>query len=786
MAQMSDSQVIQYVKDGQKAGKSEKQLATELTARGVSREQGERIMKKHQESQGQDVDAINQSVAGQIRERVHDTTDDLTEGSFDLITAEIQDEQTRIFGKNIFRSQHLTFEPNMNMATPENYRLGPGDEVVIYVWGANEITIREVISPEGDIVIRNIGPVYLNGMTVKEANNHIQHKLSKIISGINSTGENAASQIRLTLGKIRSIQVNVMGEVTTPGTYTLSSFATVFHALYRAGGVNNIGSLRNVQLMRDNRRIATIDIYDFILKGDLSGDIRLMEGDLIVVSPYKALVSISGKVKREMDFEVTEGETLATLIDYAGGFAGDAYTDAIRLVRKTGPELRIHIVNSQDFSTFRLEDGDAVSVGSTLDRYENRVEIKGAVYRAGMYELNGTTNTVKQLITKASGLKGDAFNNRAHLFREHEDLTVEIIPFNLGQLMDNAIPDIPLQRNDVLEISSIHELQERGAYTIAGMVARPGSYPFAENTTLEDLILQAGGVLESASTVQIDISRRIKDAKSKEPSTFMSEDFTFGIKDGLVIDGTQGFILEPYDDIIVRKSPAYQVQRRVTVTGEVLFDGPYALKRKNERLSDLVSRAGGLTPDAYPKGARLLRKMNAEERAVRDATLRLAMQNLGSDSIINNTVTISDTYTVGIELDRALNNPGSDYDVVIQEGDHLIIPEYQSTVRISGIVMYPNTVFYKSGEKLDYYVDQAGGYGHRAKKSKAYIVYLNGTVSRVKGGDSKAIQPGCEIIIPSKKARKGVDLAAIMSVASSTASLATMVAAIVSLTNSSK
>ncbi|NDV57826.1 SLBB domain-containing protein [Bacteroides sp. 519] len=781
MAQMSDSQVIQYIKDGKKSGKSEKQLGLELQARGVTREQGERIKKNYEEGKLNDGSTIDQSVEGQQRERLHDSADDLTEGSLDLIATEVADpDKKHRFGSNIFRSRGLSFEPNYNMATPESYQLGPGDEVVINVWGANETTIRQVISPEGDIQVNNIGPVYLSGMTVKEANAYVQRELGKIYSGINAT--DAVSQIRLTLGKIRSIQVNVMGEVAVPGTYTLSSFATVFHALYRAGGTNAIGSLRNVMLMRNNRRVATVDIYDLILRGDFSGDIRLMEGDFIIVPPYETLVTITGKVKREMDYEMKEGETLSTLLKYAGGFTGDAYSDAIRVVRKTGPEFRIFIVDRPDFSTFKVEDGDAVSIGSTLDRYENRVEVRGAVFRDGMYELDGSTNTVKQLIAKASGLKGDAFLNRAQLFREYEDLTVEIIPVDLKALMDNAIPDIPLMRNDVLVISSIYEIQDRGSLTISGEVARPGEYPFAEQTTLEDLILQAGGLLEAASTVQIDVARRIKDPKSKEPATLLSETYTFALKDGLVVDGTPGFVLQPYDDVVVRRSPGYQIQRRVTVSGEVLFEGGYALKKKNERLSDLVNRAGGLTPDAYPKGARLLRKLSEEERTVRAATLQLAMQNLGSDSIAASTLKVSDTYAVGIDLDKALANPGSDYDVVVVEGDKLVIPEFISTVRISGVVMYPNTVFFKKGEKLSYYVNQAGGYGHRAKKSKAYAVYMNGTVSKIKNYDSHAIQPGCEIIIPSKKERKGFDISTLMSITSATGSLATMAAAIVALT----
>lgn len=787
LSQMSDSHVIQYLKDGQKAGKTEKQMIQELSARGVTREQAERIKRNYDASQKKNGGASNQSVSSQKTEGRYNAADDLPERSFDLIEQEIAEKELsgstekKIFGKSIFKSKELSFEPNFNMATPENYRLGPGDEVVIHVWGANEAAIRQVITPEGDIVVNNIGPVYLSGMTIKEANQYIRREFSKIYMGIDSA--NDVSQIRLTLGQIRSIQINVMGEVNLPGTYRVSSFASLFHAIYNAGGVNEIGTLRNIMLMRDGRSIANLDIYDLILTGRLDNDIRLMDGDFIIVPPYDAMVNISGKVKRDMYYEIKKGETLASLLKFAGGFSGDAYTKSMRVIRERGTEYQLYTVDDKDFPNFRLEDGDKVSVDSILDRFKNRIYVDGAVYRPGMYELSGAVSTVRQLVHKADGLKGDAFLNRALLYREHEDLSKEMIAINIAQLMEGREPDIPLQRNDSLYISSIHDLQEERYFTISGYVAKPDMYVYTENTTLEDLILQAGGLLEAASTVQVDLSRRIKDPQGYTASGDLSEIFTFAVKDGLVIDGKPNFILKPYDDVVVRRSPSYQEQRKVVIRGEVAFEGEYTLRKKNERLSDLVIRANGITPDAYPQGARLLRKMTEDEKTMREITVQMAARKVGNDSIATNPLFLNDTYSVGIELDKALANPGSDYDIVLREGDELIIPEYQSTVRINGVVMYPNNVTYKKDKKLSYYINQAGGYGHRAKKSKVYIVYMNGTVTRVSRFKQNVVQPGCEIIVPSKRERKGGDtLTTIMSLATTSASIATMAATIANLT----
>lgn len=787
-AQMSDEQVVNYVKSGMAAGKGEREIGRELMARGVTREQAERIRQKYEESQGSETRVANPTVTTERRARaaVESSFTEGTAGTVD-VAADMAGDPTRqgdraasrlVFGRDVFSSRALTFEPNENMATPKNYCLGPGDEVIIDIWGTNEATIRQEITPEGNIMVSQIGPIYLNGLTIAQADEKIREVLSRKYAGI--SGADPQSQVRVTLGQIRSIQINVMGEVAVPGTYRLSSFATVFHALYRAGGISNIGSLRGIRLMRGGELAATVDVYDYILKGKMEDDIRLEEGDVIVVPPYELLVNVEGNVKRPMYYEMKPGETLATLIGYAGGFAGDAYTEEVRVVRRTGRENRLFSVQQAKYASWQLEDGDGVTVGAILDRFANRVEIRGSVYRPGMYELGGSLNTVRQLVERAEGLQGDAFLGRVLLTREREDLTHEVLALDLAAIMNGTQPDVPLQREDVLVIPSIHELEAQGAFTINGEVTRPGIYPYADNTTLEDLIVQAGGLLDGASTVRADIARRIKDPKGTEPSSELSRVFTFSLKDGLVIDGTPGFLLQPFDQVEVRRSPAYQVQRRVTIGGEAVFSGGYTLLQKNERLSDLVARAGGLTKDAYVRGSRLIRQMNAEERAQRQAALEMAMRDSG-DSIAISKLQLGDSYSVGIELDKALANPGSDYDLVLREGDYLYIPEYVGTVRIMGEVQYPNTVAYQGGKRISHYIGQAGGYSKMARKRRAYVVHMNGTVSRARWFRRTRIEPGSQIIIPSKKERKGMSIAEVMAISTSAASIGTMAATISSL-----
>lgn len=778
---LSDDQVVEYVKTATEAGKSQKQIMRELAAKGVTRAQAERIKKRYEEQQTSE--QTMGAVAKNRQRRANEAPEELVEGEMDIVAAEMSDptEQSTavaarlVYGRNIFNSRNLTFAPSHNIPTPVNYRLAAGDEVIIDIWGSNQVTYRETITPEGNINISNVGPIYLNGMTIKEAEKYLKKELSKIYSGIE--GENPTSEMKLTLGQIRTIQVNIMGEVAVPGTYNLSSFSNIFHALYRAGGIGKLGSLRNIHLMRNGKKIAEVDVYDFILKGKTMDATRLQEGDVIIVPPYEMLVDVQGNVKRPMYYEMKEGETVKTLIEYAGDFTSDAYTRNLRLTRQNGKEYQVHTIDDIDYSVFKLMDGDIINISAMLDRFENKLEIKGAVYRPGIYQFSGQLNTVKQLVEKAEGIMGDAFLGRAVLHREREDLTKEVIQVDLKNILNGTKPDIALQRNDELYIPSIHDLQDLGSISVYGEVARPGSFTYAENTTLEDIIIQAGGLRESASTVRVDISRRIKDSKSTKSSEKIGELFSFSLKDGFVIDGTPGFKLEPYDQVFVRRSPAYQAQTHVGVSGEILYAGTYALTQKAERISDLVQKAGGLTPYAYTKGARLVRQINAEERRRMQAVLDLARSN-ENDSISVNKLELGSVYYVGIDLEKALKNPGSNDDIVLREGDNLVIPEYNNTVRISGDVMYPNTVTYEDNKSLSHYIEQAGGYGQRAKKSKVYIVYMNGQVK--KAGGRNTIQPGCEIIVPTKE-KNSLQLQNILSIATTSASLATMVASIANI-----
>lgn len=778
--QMSDEAVVKYALEGRQSDKSDQQIGKELLARGVTPEQVERLKQKYEDSRtSSETVASDQVISGQRRERPRSSSDTLAVEIPPVPDpAERGADSRAVFGRNVFRSRALTFEPNENQATPENYRLGPGDEVIIDIWGENERSLREEISPEGNIMVEQVGPVYLNGLTIKEANAKLRGVFGQIYAGV--SGDSPASEVRVTLGRLRTIQVNVMGEVEMPGTYRLSSFATVFHALYQAGGVTDIGTLRNIRVLRSGREVASVDIYKYLFHGDSKDDIRLEEGDIVLVPSYDLLVEVTGCVKRPMRYEMEAGEPLSQLLAYAGGFTGDAYGREVRVVRTMGREHELFNVDSVGYGTFALMDGDSVAVGRVLDRYANRIEVQGAVYRPGMYELGEGTHTVRELIGRAEGLREDAFRGRALLFRERDDLTPEIVAVDLEGVLSGRLTDISLRRNDVLVVSSVHDLEDRGGFTIGGEVARPGVYPYAAHTTVEDLIVQAGGLLDGASTVKVEVSRRLKDPKSTTPSNGVGKVYAFSLKEGLVVDGEAGFELAPFDVVEVRRSPGYQPQRQVVLDGEVVFTGNYTLIRKNERLSDLVKRAGGITDDAYVRGGRLIRRMNEEERAVRDAALRAAQQNRGADSVSLEKLMADDYYAVGIELDKALSNPGSDYDVVLREGDRLVVPEYVSTVKINGDVMYPNTTVYLKDKRVKYYIAQAGGYGARAKRNKAYIVYMNGRVARVKG--RAKVEPGCEIIVPSKRDRKRMGIAEILGLTTSAASIGTMAASIANMT----
>lgn len=787
---MSDAEIIDYVKTEYSKGTSQEQIASNLIKKGVSKSQLERIKTQQNTNKKNTTSSLLKDTisakytSNPLRKNVDSNTLNIQDIQIeDILGLEKSEKETpKIFGHNIFNNTNLTFDPVLNIPTPANYRLGPGDEVVIDVWGASQTSINEVISPEGSIKVDYLGPIYLNGMTVNEANTYVRNKLATVYGGLNQEGN--PSQIKLSLGQIRTIQVNVMGEVVSPGTYSLSSLSSIFHALYKSGGVNDIGSLRNIKLYRQGKLVETFDIYEYILNGKISKDIRLSDGDVIIVPPYEALVTITGSIKRPMIYEMLPTESLNTLVEYSGGFAAGAYTDKLDLSRQSGFEKGMFTVDKNSLKSFPLQDGDSVSVKTGFDLYENRIEIKGAVFRPGYYELGKKINTVKDLIIAADGIKGDAFLDRAILTRQKDDFTHENLALNIQEVLNDKKNDLLLRKNDVLYIPAISDLKSFGDFVIHGQVSRPGNYDYADNTTLEDLIVQAGGLLESASTVRVDIARRIINPTATSQTTTLSDLYSFRLKDGLIVDGQPGFILQPYDQVYVRKSPGYHEQENIIIQGEVLYPGTYALNKKAERLSDLIRRSGSITTDAYTKGARLLRKRDSDEKARLATLMRLSARNTNSkDSIDVSSLDRDSVYAVGIELDKALLNPGSSYDLVLKSGDQIIIPEYNNTVKIHGAVMYPNTIVFQPGEKISYYINQAGGYADNAKKSKSFVIYMNGTITKAKKSDKNLIQPGSEIVVPTKEQSRRLSIPEMIGIGSSITSMASVVALLINNLN---
>lgn len=793
MAQgMTDTQIAQFIQREARAGVSQSQIVTKLVQRGVTVDQIRRVRNQQQKqvtengvtasaptaesgaekrmrtnNDGTVKQELNTAKAGTTTEINTNASDDVADVESDVQATSNTNEGVgkKVFGRDIFNQRALSFEPNMNIATPQNYVLGPGDQVIVDVYGASQRTLQLTISPEGDITVPGYGPIQVSGLTVASANAKIRSTLGSRYS---------SSNVKLTVGNTRTIMINVMGEVRTPGTYHLSAFSTVFHALYMAGGINDLGTLRNIKVYRNGNLISIVDIYEYILNGRLAGNVRLQEGDVIQVGPYDCLVGITGKVKRPMFYEMRKNESVATLLKYAGGFTGDAYKKSIRLTRQAGERYSVFTVDEFEMNSFQVDDGDAVVVDGMLNRYDNMVEIKGAVFRPGQYQLGNEINSVRSLIAHAEGVTEDAFTARGVMHRMKADRTLEVIPVDIQGILAGTAPDIPLKNEDVLFIPTQADLQQQRTLTIHGEVMSPGTYQFADNTTLEDLILQAGGLTDAASLAKVDVSRRIVDPMSTTSSRTLAKTFTFSLRDGFVVDGTPGFILEPYDEVYVRRSPGYMTQRNITVSGEVLFEGNQTLVNKNMRLTEAIKAAGGVTEEAYVKGARIERRLNDDERARRSFLLKqLSSQAEGSDSVKIEQLDLGDTYTVGIHLEKALENPGSEYDVVLREGDRIIVPEYNGTVKISGNVMYPNTVVYSPGKNYKYYINQAGGYGNRAKKSKTWVIYQNGTMAQV--GHGAKIEPGCEIVVPTKPKADPALTSKWISIAQSVFSMAAMV-----------
>lgn len=821
---MTDQQLVSFILEEKEKGSSQSEIVTKLIQRGVDVQQIQRVRRKYERqikqsgmgavadeamnkteermrsNNGQtrktgtntnnrrtNSDAANTSyrVSGNINSQTATNIDD---PDFLLMQAELgglmpvdsialleqlleerNKEKRKIFGHDLFNNEELSFEPNMNIATPQTYLLGPGDVVSIDIYGASQESITETITPDGYVTIEGFGPIQLAGLTVQQAQARLRSQLGSRYQ---------SSQIRMGVGQTRTITINIAGEVKMPGTYTMSAFATVFNALYMAGGVNDLGTLRNIKVYRNNRLISTVDIYDYIINGKSTGNVRLTDNDMIIVDAYDCLVSIDGRVKRPMYYEMKQGESLKSLLKYAGGFSGDAYRNSVRVIRQNGALYSVHTVNEFDMGSFHMADGDSVTVDSIVKRFSNLAEVKGAVFRPGPYQIDGDLATVRSLIEQA-GLTEDAFTAHAVMHRMKEDRTLEVLSVDIAGIMDGSVPDVPLRNEDVLYVPSRKEVTENQTLTIHGEVQYPGIYKYAENETIEDFILQAGGLTDAASTAKVDVARRVVDPSATSSLDSIAQTFSFAIKDGFVIDGEQAFHLEPFDEVYVRKSPGYSPQQNVTVEGEVLFEGTYTITKKSERLSEIIKKAGGLSKTAYAKGARLVRQRTSEEMARQEALQKAAKRSGEKDSIDISKLDLGPTYPVGIQLDKALENPGSDADVVLREGDRIIVPEYSGTVKINGEVMYPNTTSYVEGENLKYYINQAGGFSDNARKRQTYIIYMNGNVA--KADHKHKPMPGCEIVVPTKQQGRRMTTAEVLAIGSSTASIATMIATLVNI-----
>lgn len=792
-AQMSDEQVASEAMRMSQQGASPSQIFQQLAKKGVTAVQFQRI-RERMGKQGQTstqqtgTNSISDTNTGRTENNEIETSPWMNDTQ-PFNPSDTISPQNRIYGQDFFSKNNLSFAPNVNMPTPENYVLGPGDEVIIDVWGDSELNLKYTITPDGYIAIPGLGRIQLSGMNIQQATARIRNSFSSIYSDLDSS--TPRTFLGISVGNTRTIKVNVMGEVKMPGTYTMTSFASAFHALYAAGGPNEIGGLRSIRVYRGGRVVANIDLYEYLMKGNSQKDITLRDGDIVKVDPHQILAHITGEVKRPMKYEMKPDESMADLIGYAGGFTGNAFKGNVEVTRRGATEMETYTVSSDQYSYFNLNDGDSIQVNKILDRFTNKVEISGAVNREGTFGISDQIRTVKDLINAAQGVRGDAYLQRGLLYRQLEDFSTEMQSVNIDDLLKSRIADIPLRKNDKLFIPSIYDLNDSISVNISGAVRNPGRYPYATNMSVEDIILRAGGLKEEASLARVDVYRRIKDPYSTAVSKQTGLAYSFTLNDGLALS-TQGktFTLEPYDEVVVRSSPGYKPQQVVTVEGEVLFGGKYTKLSQGERMSSLIKRAGGLTPEAYAKGARLIRLMSKEEvklaidaikADLRSSSLnktdmnnmeQLQKYELMSDSELAKELNLTHQF-VGIDLEKALKRPGSDDDIVLREGDIINVPFYTGTVKISGGVNYPLTVTYKRGMTVDGYVRQAGGYSRLAMSNKPFVIHMNG-----KGASGKwaKVLPGSEIIVPTRPEREPMSPQAIMSIATSVGTLALLVA----------
>lgn len=791
---LSDAEIKKIQTEIEKSGLGADMLEQVAAARGMSQEEVIKLKKRMERIQREGVQEPNRRFTERLQGKTGRVVNNNEEsiqsdqgknesgdekGEQSRLTAR-DSTKSRVFGASLFSNANPSFEPNLRLATPVDYQIGPDDEILIDIFGYSEASYQLMVSPDGTINVPLVGVIPVSGATMEQASSRIRQRLAKIYTGIN----NGSTNVSITLGNIRSIRVIVTGEVRMPGTFSLPSVATVFNALYACGGPSDNGSFRSIRVIRGGKEIANLDVYDFLLYGTLKNNIRLQDQDVIRVPTYLNRVEMAGEVKRPGIFETKAGETLDDLLQFSGGFNERAYKARIKVLRNTPTEREIQDITAGKFNSFHPESGDQFFVNKILERFTNLVTIKGAVFRGGQYELEPGL-TLSQLINKAEGLREDAFLPRGYVIRKKEDLTTEVISFDVGAVSRGTAADITLRRDDVISISSIFDLREEYSLTVEGEVRKPGTFDFAENISLEELILQAGGFTESATPKRIEVSRRIRNREARKDTTATAEVFVVNVDQNLAAVAG-GFQLEPFDMVMVRSAPGYEKQRVVRIDGEVLYPGLYAIKSKNERVSDLIARAGGLTSFAYKDGASLKRTGKRKTQAEQEQeNLKLrqfqALQKAVDDSTQMN---ISDETNrndyVGIDLKRILRSPGKRYDLLLEDGDVLNIPKQLQTVKVSGQVLSPSAVIYEPGDNFKSYIRKSGGFGVRALRRRAYIVYANGSIASTRKillfNNFPSVKPGAEIYVPAKEERRNkLSTSEIVALSTGLATIATLI-----------
>nr|WP_294872370.1 SLBB domain-containing protein [uncultured Pedobacter sp.] len=812
---LTDTQIRQLMQRAESVGYNDAQLEQMAAAQGMNATEIQKLrlrvekIRKQEGGQSNDKSDSNGSnknqqngneldrTRGFDKQNVRDTTknNNKTDSSGNLKTKKALEEEKlaemkklfeglkpKIFGEDLFKNENLTFEPNLRMATPKSYVVGPDDELLIDLSGDNEANYKLKVSPDGTIRLQYVGLISVGGLTIEQTTSKIRSSMASTYPSLRS----GRTSVAITLGNIRSIKVTVIGEVVKPGSYTVPSLFTVFNALYESGGPNRNGSFRKIQVVRNNKVVSTIDVYDFLLNGIQLNNIRLQDQDVINVPVYQTRVEMAGEVKRPALYEALNTETLEDMVRFAGGFSNDAYTAQIKVLQKTNKERKITDVPADDYNKYNPLNGDKYVVEAILDRFENRVEISGAVFRPGQFELDENL-TLKQLIAKADGLKEDAFLNRGYISRLNADNSLSLLSFDVAKVLAGTEADIKLQREDKVTISSIFDLREEYKVTIQGEVREPGIFEYGDNMNLESLIQMAGGFKEGATPNRIEISRRIKNSDATSVSAQTAEVFTVNVDQNLKIQ-EKDFTLKPFDIVSIRSSESYQVQRQIKVEGEVLYPGIYTITKKDERISDIIKRAGGLSPLAYVEGASLKRTGGAEARAADSLERRkeekeklMNLQRLKQSGAKDTTTIEKDLQVlrsdlVGIDLERILKKPLSRNDLIVEDGDVIRVPKELQTIRVTGEVLKPNSIVYIKGRSFKGYVDGAGGFSYNAYKRGAYIVYSNGSVAAAKKflffNNYPQVKPGAEIFVPKRAEREKLGIQGIVGISTAVASLA--------------